>query len=187
MTTPLNKEVLEEESKLGEPQREPSEEEKTTILAVCMAVATKAAMGNHVFRIDNKTYNQEEGLPMGNPLTGVLARIVMLDWDRDFCTVIDNTRDIKRKIHKRYVDDHFGAYRALEKGARWDRDSNQEVYEQAQLDVRAPDARTMDVIKDAANSINKYIQFTKDTPSENTTGKMPVLDIQCWVSEGKIW
>ena len=188
--TPLNKEVLQVESKLGKPAREPSDKEKERILAVCLATATRAAMGNHVFQLGGVVYSQEEGLPMGNPLTGVLARIMMLKWDKAFCTLVDSTTDIKRSLHKRYVDDHMGAYRALEKGARWDKDLNQVVYgteEEANLDTRPPDTRTMDVVRAAANTINDFIQFTSDTPSNNNNGKLPVLDIQCWVEGGVIY
>ena len=187
--TPLNKEVLKEESRLTEPIREPSAQEQKRILAKCLARATHAAMSNHVFQLGGDIYSQDEGLPMGNPLTGVLARIEMLHWDRAFCSLIDNTKDINRSLHKRYVDDHLGGYRALEKGARWDPELKEVTYgtvEEAQEDTRQPDVRTMDVVRAAANTISKSLQFTSDTPSQNNSKSLPVLDITCWVEEGTI-
>ena len=37
------------------------------------------------------------------------------------------------------------------------------------------------------NSIDPLIQLTGDCPTKNASGKMPVLDLECWTEEGTIW
>ena len=96
---------------------------------------------------------------------------------------------ITREVNKRYVDDQVGLYCALGPGAKWCSESMDVVFgseEEKLQDQRLPDQRTMDVIKDAANSISSHIQMTSDCPSANPGGMMPVLDLQCWVEKGEI-
>ena len=42
------------------------------------------------------------------------------------------------------------------------------------------DKRTMDVIRDIANSIDDMIKVSADFPSNHDDGKMPMLDIKVW-------
>ena len=45
------------------------------------------------------------------------------------------------------------------------------------------DKRTMDELKKIANTVYKCVQFTDDYPSNHPSGRMPVLDLQMFVSE----
>ena len=112
----------------------------------------------------------------------------MLDWDNQFDEVVEKS-SITREVSKRYVDDHMGLYGTMGPGARWCRESQDVVYgseEEIAMDQRLPDQRTMEVIKEAANSISSHIKMTSDCPSHNPGGMMPVLDLQCWVENGEI-
>ena len=46
-----------------------------------------------------------------------------------------------------------------------------------------PDLRTMSVIRDIANRLDSDIQLTIDVPSQNVSGKLPVLDLELSVIE----
>ena len=47
------------------------------------------------------------------------------------------------------------------------------------------DARTMNVLRDIADSIYKCVQFTVDVPSNYEDGKVPVLDVQLSVKDNQ--
>ena len=48
------------------------------------------------------------------------------------------------------------------------------------------DARTMNVLREIANSIYKCVQFTVDVPSNYEDKKVPVLDLQLSVKDNQI-
>ena len=46
-----------------------------------------------------------------------------------------------------------------------------------------PDLRTLSVLRDIANSIDKNIIMEPDVPSLHPNGRVPVLDLEVWVDE----
>ena len=185
MFTALNQEVLDAESRLGPPAREPTEAEEIVIVATMVAEAVRTAMTNHLYQINGKWHVQSKGGPMGNSLTGVLARAVMLEWDGELQVLISGSR-IDRLQDKRYVDDQVGVYRALPPGAQWCPVTQDVVILNAEEDTREPDRCTMETVRSAANTISRHIVMTCDYPTNNPSGKMPVLDIQCWIEGGEV-
>ena len=73
-------------------------------------------------------------------------------------------------------------------GASWDNTTKQIVVDlhpsQVELE-RPPDLRTALVVRDMANSISPMFKWTVDCPSNNPSGKIPVLDLQIWCQEGE--
>ena len=57
-----------------------------------------------MYQMDGKVYKQESGGPIGLEITGVLARLVMLWWDRTFMKKM-NSLKLEIWLYKRYVDD----------------------------------------------------------------------------------
>ena len=54
-------------------------------------------------------------------------------------------------------------------------------------DANVPeDVRTMDVLKDIANTIYDCVQITTDCPSNKQSKKVPCLDLQVYVKEDQI-
>ena len=49
----------------------------------------------------------------------------------------------------------------------------------------APDARSLQILLDIANSLDMDIQLTGDCPSKNEGGRMPVLDLGMFVERGR--
>ncbi|KFD47662.1 hypothetical protein M513_11453 [Trichuris suis] len=60
--------------------------------------------GNY-FLFDNKFYKQSNGVPMGSPLSPVMAEIFMESFERQMFEKVD--RQIAPRLFKRYVDDIF--------------------------------------------------------------------------------
>ena len=56
----------------------------------------------------------------------------------------------------------------------------------AARDCDEPAIRTAKILQQIANSIEKCIQVTFDTPEGNQNQKMPILDLEVWVSEKKV-
>ena len=81
-------------------------------------------------------------------------------------------------MQKRYVDDMNLASKAVDAGTVYR--SNNITVEAGREDMEA-DARTMEFIKEVGNSIHYSIQIEVDYPSKHNDGKMPILDLKCWI------
>ena len=60
-------------------------------------------MKNHVYTFDNEIRKQTKGGPIGLKLTGVLAQIFTIWWDKEFAARLDEMSIVVR-MNKRYVD-----------------------------------------------------------------------------------
>ena len=73
---------------------------------------------------------------------------------------------------------------AIPPGSCWDEASKTIVQGMPpENDMRLPDMRTAEVIRDIANSITPMLSWTADYPSAHDSLKLPVLDVQIWVTE----
>ena len=59
-------------------------EEKIQIIAKVLEIGVRTVLENHVYKFGNKIYRQVVGGPMGLKLTGIVARLVMDRWARQF-------------------------------------------------------------------------------------------------------
>ena len=53
------------------------------MISLAIEVGIKACMKGHMYRLDGKVYLQTEGGPIGLELSGALARVIMLLWNRE--------------------------------------------------------------------------------------------------------
>ena len=74
-------------------------------------------MGNHIYQFDGKVYRQNDGGPIGLEITGVLARLVMLWWDREYLTKL-NYLGLELELYKHYVDDSNMGSKPIKPGVR---------------------------------------------------------------------
>ena len=50
------------------------------------------------------------------------------------------------------------------------------------------DSRTALVIREIANTVHPMIQMEEDVPSKHSDGKLPILDLKCWIgSDSQVW
>ena len=95
--------------------------------------------------------------------------------------------DIQEEIFDRYVDDELEGLAAVDAGVRFE--SGELVMDEDKIEedqLLADDERTFRLLRDIGNSIFDCIQFTIDVPSLNENGKLPVLDVNLEVVDGKI-
>ena len=158
-------------SKFNPPNRKPNPRELRTMVSLALRKGIIAVMKNHIYRFNEKIYLQKEGGPIGLQLTGAIARIFMLWWDREVKERINNAMadiDFQLHMYMRYVDDCNIICTALPTSSRLEngkvvidhnRDHNDDEHEEP------PDKRTAEVIKEIANGICSFIKVEIDYPS----------------------
>ena len=126
---------------------------------------------------------QTKGGGIGDKLAQASARLFMIWWDSQFLLVLKSA-SITITLYKRYVDDANCKCIAVPPGAVWDPVTRSIVQEVSpELDQRPPDMRTAEVIRKIADSVTPMLSWTADYPSAHSSKKLPVLDIQIWVTE----
>ena len=69
-----------------------------------------------------------------------------------------------------------------------DNTQNDTEQDQNEISIEAEekeDQKMFKIIKSIGNEIHKSIQLTCDTPSANEDGKVPILDLKCWIGKGR--
>ena len=107
----------------------------------------------------------------------------MCRFDRTFRRKVKKL-GIKLILYKRYVDDITVILNRICPGWKYCSKSNKMVFhpelEASDMEL-CDDERTLMILCDIANSISE-IKFTFDCPSRNSTGTVPVLDVQMWIA-----
>ena len=86
------------------PVKQPDGHLRRIMLREALRVVLTVIMKNHVFTFNNEIRKQTKGGPIGLKLTGVLAQIFMIWWDKEFAARLDEMAIVVR-MNKRYVDD----------------------------------------------------------------------------------
>ena len=173
----------EDESIWLRPNREPTAEEIKKMIALAVSIDVKNVMRSHLFRFGDKFFNQNEGGSIGSELTGegATSRMIM------FLRKLENVcQDIKLKIFMdaAYIDDVTVLMRIPGNGLRWRNGELFQDSEAEELDCNIEkDVVAANLVVSIANSLpnESDIQITFDTPSMNSEGKLPVLDLHMWV------
>ena len=168
------------------PARKPGRRQKKKMAGCVLRSACKLVMQNHFYSYDNVIRRQSKGGAIGNKLTEKLGRLLMKRHDKKYLKLLRKL-DIQGEIFDRYVDDELEGLAAVDPGVRFEGGElvmDEDRVEEDQL--LAADERTFRLLKDIGNSIFDCIQFTIDVPSLNENGKLPVLDVNLEVVDGKI-
>ena len=83
----------------------------------------------------------------------------------------------------KFVDDTNWAVEAVKIGSRWNRKTGLieyriETEKEDREKGRTVEEVTTEIWKEMANSINRMLRFTVDSPSNHKSGYVPILDIQ---------
>ena len=162
---------------------EMNDESKRRLLTEALRIVLLTVLRTHVYEFAGTLKLQKTGGPIGMELTGVIAQVFMVWWDRELRQRLDEV-NLLPKMHQRYVDDTNLAAMETEVGARYD--GEQLVVNEttaAEDDGVPPDERTMRVIQQVASHIHPSIRSTIDCPSRHADGKMPSLDVKMWIEE----
>ena len=183
-TAEVTQETVPEDKKLFfTPTRKPTEFEEREMLALALEVAIKVAMGNHLYAFNGSVRLQMEGGPIGNSLSGALAKVYMLWWCRTFLNLLNvatiSIAGFALFMLLFYVDDVNLALEELAPGSRFINGRVEVVPEEIEGDLRIPgDQRTALVIQCIANSICPSVQMEIDYPSRHENGWMPLLNLE---------
>jgi hypothetical protein len=112
----------------------------------------------------------------------------MLWWDDQFLGVA-STAGIDIDMYERFIDDSNLVPEVIEAGWKFCSETRRMIFHEDLVQNESTvedDRQTALVIKDVANSIHPMIQMEEDYPSNHTDGKMPILDLECWMENDGI-
>ena len=78
----------------------------------------------------------------------------------------------------------------MEPGTKYDSQTDTLVWDEATAELdktKEVDARTVEVLREVANSIHPMITMEEDYPSKHSDKKLPILDLKCWFYLGQVW
>ena len=147
-----------------------------------MKIALSFIMKNHLYPFDHKIKLQLKGGPISLELTGVLAQLFMVCWDRQFRTKMDEN-GLRLRMYKRYVDDVNVVINAPRAGLKFVESEGKVIQDESvaeqEQDIKA-DKRCMALVQKIGNSIHPSIELEVDYPSGHEDGKLPILDLKVW-------
>ena len=168
------------------PVRIPTRGEKMRMIGCMVRHATELVMKNHFYTVENEIRKQNRGGAIGNKLTERLGKILMKRHSQKYLKLLEKL-ELKNELFETYVDDTTDVIAAVDPGVRFDGEKLVRHDELVEVDKTVPeDKRTMEVLKDIANTIYDCVQFTVDCPSNNDSGKVPVLDLNVYIRGDQI-
>ena len=140
-----------------ENERTLTKKEIRTLVAEALAVLCKIIMNNHVYSFAGKTLLQEGKGCIGDKAIGIIALLVMIWWCGKFKDKLQKV-NIVNDLLKIYIDDVNGVYSSVKAGTEYVEETLKHNIEKEDKERNIPeDERTMNLIKDIANSIHPMI------------------------------
>ena len=169
-----------------QPVRAPERAEKMKMIGCLMKVAINLVMTNHFYSFDNVIRKQSRGGAIGNKLTERLGKILMKRHCRKYVSLLARL-GLEAELLKCYVDDTTDVCVAIDPGVRFEDGELVKKDELVEDDMNvADDERTLNVLREVANSIFQCVQFTVEYPSKNENGKVPILDLEVTVIDNQL-
>ena len=157
-------------------------EMKKKMIAEALRVALLTVLKTHTYEFAGAIKLQRNGGPIGMELTGVVAQVFMVWWDREFRERLRRA-NCQMNLHERYVDDSNVVTMETEVGARYDGERLVVTEDTIREDEGVPvDKRTMLIMQEIASHIHPSIRVTIDYPSNHVDGKVPMLDVKMWIA-----
>ena len=122
-----------------------------------LRIGLEVVMKNHVYRFDSSIRKQQNGGPIGLELTGNIAQVFMIWWDRALKVRLHDL-GIVLYMYKRYVDDINLAAKETPLGTRYVNGAlvfDENAIESGRL--IPGDKRTMEIIKIISNDVHPSI------------------------------
>ena len=168
------------------PSEEPDEDTIRKMFTEALKIALSFVM-NHIYTFDNQIKLQSKGGPIGLELTGVIAQLFMVWWDRQF-KIEMSENGLKLRLYKRYVDDVNVIINAPKAGFKFVESEGKVVQDESvagqERNIKV-DKKCMTLVQKIGNSIHSSIVLEVDYPSRHEDGKLPILDLKVWVEMRK--
>ena len=149
---------------------EGDEQVKKRILTEGIKIIITFIMKHHMYQFNNEIRLQNQGGAIGVQLTGVLATVFMVWWDKQLKSLITGN-GMTLCLYKRYVDDITIIVE----------NTDNAVYHRNVEE--SEDQIIMKYIRNIGNNIHHSIQLEVDCPSKNIDNKLPILDLKVWLIE----
>ena len=162
------------------PVEQPDEDTTRKMFTEAMKIVLLFIMQNHLYTFDNQIKLQSEGGPIGLELTGVLAQLYMVWWDRQMVKKLEEN-GIGLRMCKRYVDGINVIMHASAAGLRLE--EGNVIQDENVAKTLEPDKGCMLLFQSIANSIHTSIRLEVDYPSRHEDGKLPILDLKVWIEK----
>jgi hypothetical protein len=158
------------------------------MLGIIMEAVLNLVMDNHFYILGDVIRRQSKGGAIGLRSTGVVARLIMRQFDKLFkLKIIAN--NILLELYKRYVDDIDICCQMIRLGTKYRNGKLEWREEWKQEDVQIgmkPDRLAMDILQDIGDTIYNFVKLTSDCPSDNVSKYVPILDLQCSIVNNRI-
>ena len=141
--------------------KQPGEKKIKQMICKALTIGIKKVMEAHVYKFDGQVRKQVSGGAIGLEMTGELAGVFMMWWDKKMQERL-KCEGVQIEMYKRYVDD----INIIIKTKR-----------------EADESTTIERIKEVGNGIHGSIQLEADYPSKYEDNKVPILDLKVWVNE----
>ena len=170
------------------PKVDLTEIEKRLIVATVVEIGVKTVFRTHVYQFGGRTFQQQQGGPIGLWATGAIARIVMAEWDAQLVKLLSDN-GLTYEDAARYVDDFRAIMKAIKLGWRWNgkelefREEWKTEDEREGLTKSRKTARVMNAMMD---SIMKGMKFTMEIGEDFEDNTLPTLDTRLWIEEEQI-
>ena len=152
------------------PSVEPTDIQIKEMFVEALRISIGAVMFNHTYVFDSTRRKQVGGGAIGLELTGTIAQVFMMWWDRE-CLSRLHANGIVPNLYKRYVDDVNVVI-------------DPPLQDNEDVDINEErDARTMKMFKDIGDTIHRSIKLEVDYPTNHEDGKVPILDLKIWVND----
>ena len=158
-----------------------TEIEKKSILTQALNIGLMTVMTSHIYEFNGELRKQKNGGAIGMELTGTLAKVFMVWWDKIFLNKLEEL-SIMMPVYKRYVDD-INCGLEFVNGTYDDTKIKINLNNNITDEVSAKDEITMELLKNIGNNIHKSIQLETEYPSKFSDNKLPILDLKVWVQE----
>ena len=140
---------------------EPEQKVIKRMLCKALEIGIKKVMEAHVYKFDGQIRKQKNGGAIGLEMTGELAGVFMMWWDRRMKERLSE-EGVSVQLYKRYVDDINIVLKTKES------DDEKE---------------TLEKVKRIGDKIHSSIQLEADYPAKYEDKKVPILDLKVWVNE----
>ena len=126
----------------------------------------KSVFTSHVYRQNGKYFLQGDKGPIGHIVTGSAARLVLIDFDRNFITLVKRLK-IEMFLFARYVDDVDLSVKRMKRGLEYDSEKRELIDKTVgTIDVTMMnDDEMMELLQNMANSICQMLTWEADMVS----------------------
>ena len=154
---------------------------KRRMFVEAMRIVLLVVLKTHAYEFAGQLKKQKEGGAIGNELTGTIAQVFMVWWDKQLRARLQEV-NVRLRLHERYIDDTNVVATKTPIGARYDGEKIVVNDESLSADEGIPDdERTMKLIQSVASHIHPSIRLTVDYPSNHADDKVPMLDVKMWI------